>query len=182
MADRATGAFHNQDVLAAIAYELSMHDLGNYSAAERAPWTKAKGEMLDASAGDVEKWMIENADSPPLCYVLVSVDEIVQSMPPDVKQTRTRGLREHIGDVLKRKFAGENLGQVRFGGRGADRPRLWALNRNTSGKIKQGQLKDATLAEIHRDERRPGTSADEAQRTRAAREAMSDFADEEAQL
>jgi hypothetical protein len=56
------------------------------------------------------------------------------------------------------------------------------MNKITMAAPRTIPLKDATLAEIHRDERRPGTSADEAQRTRAAREAMSDFADEEAQL
>jgi hypothetical protein len=164
--------------LGAIAHQLKTRKLGGYSGLHRAPFTAAKAAMMAASAGDLEKWMLENVDSPPLCYSLVTVDEIVEALPRDIKSER--GQRQHVADILLDKLKGENLGKVRLGGRTAGQPRLWALHRRGLDPIKD-KYPDNVLAKRYRIERGQFTPAEKATRAaaqaKALAEAAADFAD-----
>lgn len=180
--DALYGLLRDSHAVAAIGQALLDRDLGSYSGKHRAPFTTAKAAMMEASAGDLEKWMIENADSRPLCYSLVTVQEILDALPKDIKPER--GARERVGDILEHKLKGENLGKVRLGGRLSeyhrDRPRLWALHKRTD-KPMAGVHPDRVLAERYRHERGDFTPAEKAKRAAAMRaaaaEAVADFAD-----
>jgi hypothetical protein len=147
--DGVGGLIRDRAALAAVAWEFKHRDLKGYSGGGRAPWTQAKSDMLLASASELERWMVEHADEEPFNLTLVTIEEVMEAIPDDVKPTR--GVRQIVGDALKRRFRGENLGKVRFGGRGGRQPRLWAINR-ADAKVSWCGRKDAELAEIYRRE------------------------------
>ena len=100
--------------LAAIAYVLKSRVLKGYSGLHRAPSTEAKKAMMQAAADEVEKWMLEHRDEAPLCRSLVTINEVLGSMPDDVQHARVKGgARNRVAEVLVEHFNGENLG--RFG-------------------------------------------------------------------
>ncbi len=97
----------NPASLAAVAYVLKERNGGNY-AGGRAPETRAKAVMIEAGASGIERWMIEQSESPPLCYLLVTVEEIIEAMPDDVKRSH-RDPRQEVGaraaaTVQRREF------------------------------------------------------------------------------
>ena len=101
--DRLYELLHDQDALAAIAYELMHHDLKGYSGQARAPETKAKEDMIDAGADAWAKWMREHADNAPLCYDVLDPDEIRDhSGMPKALQNRF-GVDDAIRNALKGK-------------------------------------------------------------------------------
>jgi hypothetical protein len=146
------GLLNDRKALSAIAYQLTHHDLKGYNGQGRAPYSIAKQEIMDESASELERWMMEHADEAPLSYLLVKVDDVVEVLPSDIVR-RGDDVRQAVADVIKRKFKGENLGKVRFGGRHDPQPRLWALNVNTTGPLRRGALKAASLVRLYHDER-----------------------------
>jgi hypothetical protein len=137
--------------LAAIAWQLLHRELGTYTAAGRAPNTLAKREMTANSSGDLEQWMIENADNAPLCYRLVSIDEIIQRLPADLRQGKQGALRGDVRDVLTRKFNGlAHPEQIRPNGRNGDKLRVWAIGPDAETVA---ETMHGNLADIYRRER-----------------------------
>ena len=117
----------NPAALAAIKYQLMTRKLGDYTAAGAAPYTDAKGEMIEASASDLQSYMVEHAGEVPFSYRLVTVDEIIERLPRHVLPRR----RSHatLYDVLRRRFNGIHVeGQIRPRGRqGRIKIRVWAI-------------------------------------------------------
>ena len=165
----------NPEALAAIAYALKTRDLKGYSGLHRAPSTAAKKAMMAAAADDVEKWMIEHRDEAPLCRSLVTVDEVFAALPTDVQ--RMKGARTRVPEVLADHFNGESLGQVRLGGRGEGKPRLWAINKSLRTLSVRETMKDPALAHLYKNERWVPTAADKAAMAKGLIEAKAEFAD-----
>jgi hypothetical protein len=165
----------NPEALAAIAYAFKTRDLKGYSGLHRAPSSAAKKAMMVEAADDVEKWMIEHRDDVPLCRSLVTVDEVLASFPADVQ--RMKGARQRVGEVLRDHFNGESLGQVRLGGRGDGKPRLWAINKTRPGVSVRETMKDPRLAYLYKNERWEPTPAETAAIEKRLIEAKVDFAE-----
>jgi Family of unknown function (DUF5906) len=173
--DGVGGMLNDSDALAYLAYGLLNRNLGEYSAGERAPDTAAKQRMAEASADELERHIVENRDDPPWCYSLATMDEMLEAVPDDIRR-RAKDPRQSIGDVIKRKLKGENLGKVRLGGRSDRRPRMWALNRPNESKSIREAFKDAKLAEMYDREHWKPTPQQIREMEMAGREAADTFA------
>jgi hypothetical protein len=124
--DKLYASLKDEAALAAIYYELLHRDLQGYSAQERAPETAAKSEMMRASAGAIELWMLSHADQPPLCYSVVSIDEIKKA---GAKENWRGNVDRAIGTCLTDHFHGVQFATSTHRLPGGDRlPRLWAIN------------------------------------------------------
>ncbi len=162
--------------LAAIAYVLKSRVLKGYSGLHRAPSTEAKKAMMQAAADEVEKWMLEHRDEAPLCRSLVTINEVLGSMPDDVQHARVKGgARNRVAEVLVEHFNGENLGKVRINAK-VGQPRLWAINKNDRTKSVRKTLKDGRLAYIYLNERWTPTQADLDAMREGLKQAHEDFA------
>jgi hypothetical protein len=151
--------------LAAIKYQLMTRKLGDYTAAGAAPYTDAKGEMIEASASDLQSYMVEHAGEVPFSYRLVTVDEIIERLPRHVLPRQR--VRATLYDVLRRRFNGIHVeGQIRPRGRQGDKIRVWAIG--PTPEVVEETLRAGSLATIYRDER-AGRKTDSA---------SDDFADE----
>jgi hypothetical protein len=122
------------DALAAIKWQLEQRDLTGsngqpaYDARSRAPVTTAKATMTAEASSDLEQWMLEHADNAPLCYKLVTVAEVIDKLPPDLRSGRVGRLRSEIADVLRRKFNGTHWPDpIRPDGAKGDSVRPWAI-------------------------------------------------------
>jgi hypothetical protein len=97
------GLLNDVAALEALAYELMHRELGDYDIGGPAPRTQAKDKMAENAAHTIERWMMENAENVPLCLHVVTVEQILESMPSDVQRSE-KDPRQRIGDVLTRKF------------------------------------------------------------------------------
>jgi hypothetical protein len=154
------GILHDPDAIAAIAYELMNRPLGDYSAGDSAPATKAKDALAIEGASDIEHWMMEHAGEPPLCYSLVTVDDISAVMPK--RLLVLRALDKQITKSLQRHFKGEHLGQTRLKGVNGPRPNLWCIN---GAEIDKDNTTDTERAAIYHAERTTGGDNDNAVET-----------------
>ena len=175
----------NPPSLAAVAYQLKARNGGAYHGG-RAMMTAAKVEIMAASASDLEKWLVERVESggTPFNLCVFPIEEIAIEVPHDIKARHGEGLRDKIGEILKDKLGGENLGQVRIGGeavvlelkesgvKGAtERPRLWTVHHSDGTIIREfkpfkGRYSDKALARIYRTERKVFTAEDKRERAR----------------
>ena len=157
------------EAMGAIAWELQHRDLKGYDARSRAPFTAAKAEMMAEAAPEIEKWMLDHSDMPPLSYSLVELGEVAEMIP---KRLQQRGMDGIVRRVLRQRFKGVPVGQVRVG---ADRSRmgpktsLWALGPNGAALLK---MRHPKLADLYASERGQVHARIEA-------EAEADFADDD---
>ena len=147
--------------LAAIKHQLMTRDLGPYTAAGAAPYTDAKGAMIEASASDLQSYMVEHAGEAPFSYRLVTVDEIIERLPRHVvPKTRVHAT---LYDILRRRFNGIHIeGQIQPRGRKGDKIRVWAIG--PTPEFVAETIGMGSLAAIYRDERRgrkPDSAADD---------------------
>ena len=151
---------------------------------QKGTWPKSSGvrggrapDGVSPAAGaadDVEKWMLEHRDEPPLNRSLVTISEVLTSMPEDVQ--RTRGARNRVAEVLTEHFNGENLGKVRINDR-YGQPRLWAINKSDPAKSVRETLKDNRIAYTFLSERWTPTQADIDAMREGYEQAQKDFTD-----
>jgi hypothetical protein len=136
--------------LAAIKHQLMTRDIGTYTAAGAAPYTDAKGAMIEASASDLQSYMVEHAGEAPLSYRLVTVDEIIERLPRHVVPRQR--VHATLYDILRRRFNGIHVeGQIRPGGRSGDKIRVWAIGPTPEAVAET--MNAGSLATIYRDER-----------------------------
>ncbi|HEY5305174.1 MAG TPA: bifunctional DNA primase/polymerase [Pseudolabrys sp.] len=140
--------------LGAIKWELEHRDLGNYTAQASAPFTVAKAEMIEASAGDVQHHMIANAEAPPFCHRLVTIEECVEALPRHLKIGRVSST---VKDVLRRKFNGVSVGQIRTGGRNDPRIHAWAIGKDSAQFAKYKTPHE--MATVYAAEHQPGATS-----------------------
>ncbi len=114
-------------MLGAIMWELLHRDLKGYTAASAAPFTAAKGEMIEAALPDIEHWMVQHADDRPLNLRVVTIEEVIKILPRRLH--RTARLEWMVGDVLRRRFQGiSHKSQIRPWGADSDKVRVWSIN------------------------------------------------------
>lgn len=126
------GKLNDPAALAALAWYMLNRDLKGYSAQDPAPFTAAKGAMIEAGGGELQKWIRDNAEYHPLNKPLVRVADIVAHLNQDASDIvrRHRGnLRSDIEDILRRKRNGRPVKmQLRPWGRNGDQVRVWAID------------------------------------------------------
>jgi hypothetical protein len=89
------GVLQDPAALGAILYALENRDLKGYSITDRAPDTAAKIAMKAASANDIAQWMTSHSGEAPFNYQVVTLDEIVLSLPSFMKgRVSMKTLRE----------------------------------------------------------------------------------------
>jgi hypothetical protein len=137
------GGYLNDDAaMAAVAFDLLNRPLGDYSAQGPAPFTAAKGRMIEAGGSALQKWMIENS----LNARVVNVNQIVKRIEADASDIvrKHRGdIRADIEDVLRRKFNGRSIKQqIRPKGRSGGKVRIWAIGADaeTTATLSEGKL------------------------------------------
>jgi hypothetical protein len=136
--------------LGAIKHQLLNRPLDGYTAAGAAPYTDAKGEMIEASASDLQSYMFEHAGEVPFSYRLVTVDEIIERLPRHVLPRQR--VHATLYDVLRRRFNGIHVeGQIRPRGSKGDKIRVWAIGPTPEAVTET--LNSGSLATIYRDER-----------------------------
>jgi hypothetical protein len=133
--------------LAAIAYELENRDLQAYDGQGRAPDTPAKTEMIEAGADAWAAWMRDNRDNPPLCYDVLSIEEIIEAMP--------KRLQRFGADAAVRAAVQEGpwhattwKSAIKPDGRDSDQVRVW-LTRAGSKELNR----HTTIVNLYRRER-----------------------------
>lgn len=125
-------------------------ELGDYTAAGAAPYTDAKGEMIEASASDLQSYMVEHAGEVPFSYRLVTVDEIIERLPRHVLPRQR--VHATLYDVLRRRFNGIHVeAQIRPRGSKGDKIRVWAIG--PTPEFVDETFRMGGLAAIYRDER-----------------------------
>lgn len=140
----------NPTTLAAIKHQLLTRDLGTYTAAGAAPYTDAKGQMIEASASDLQSYMVEHAGERPFNYRLVTVDEIIERLPRHVMPKQR--VHATLYDILRRRFNGIHVeGQIQPFGRKGDKIRVWAIG--PTPEFVTETLASGSLAAIYRNER-----------------------------
>jgi hypothetical protein len=130
--DGVGGYLNDPDAMAAIAFDLLRRPLGDYSAQSPAPFTAAKGRMIEAGGSALQKWMLDN----PPDTRLVSVNQMVRRIDadaPDIVRKHRGDIRADIEDILRRKFNGRCIArQIRPHGRNGGKMRVWAIGGNAS--------------------------------------------------
>ena len=86
----------------------------------------------------------------------------------------TRGLEEQIGEALRKKLKGENLGKVWLGPEVKQR-RLWALHKKTAEPLDRKKFPDKVLAKMYAGERKAPTAEDVRVALEALHAARADF-------
>jgi hypothetical protein len=122
----------NPAAIAAIKHQLLTRNLGDYTAAGAAPYTDAKGAMIEESASDLQSFMVSQQATPPFCYSLVTLNEVVDAIPREYRP-RTGKLLSPVKDVLRRRYDGINLssvGPIQTGATKRDMNRVWAIGPN----------------------------------------------------
>jgi hypothetical protein len=151
--DGVGGYLNDPVAMAALAYDLLNRPLGDYSAQDPAPFTAAKGRMIEQTAGRVQKWLLDNPPS----ERLVNVNRIVQQIgtdAPDIVHKHRGDIRSDIEDVLRRKFNGRSIkGQIRPWGRKGKLLRVWAIGPKAAATELLGESKlNAIYREDHANE------------------------------
>lgn len=119
------GLLDSPAALGAIMYSLISRKItNNYSAADRAPDTEAKLDMIESAASELEYWMEENRGSPPLNGRVLMLQDVIDALPKSLE--RTSRLRPSIASILRHRFGGVQRPQCRLSN---GRPvRLWEIN------------------------------------------------------
>jgi len=125
------GLLNDRAALAAIAHELLHRDIGTYSAADRAPYTAAKGDMIIAGLGDLESWMVERGGEWPLNGRIIRLQDVEEVLPRRLE--RINRLIPNIASILRHRFKGIPIGQHTL--KNGDRASLWAINGSAVSKI-----------------------------------------------
>jgi hypothetical protein len=166
---RLFDVLENPAALAAIKHQLLNRKLGDYTAAGSAPYTAAKGDMIEESATDLQSYMTERAGSPPFSHSLVTLTEITEAIPKQYLPY-TRKLAT-VRDVLRRRFYGWPLPfQIQTGARKSDQNRVWAIGRDGAKVAAMQRMSWADLSTLYRAEHKAEASAADA-------EAADDFAE-----
>lgn len=146
------GKLNDPAALAALAYEFQNRDLKGYSAQDPAPFTAAKGMMIEAAGGELQKWMLDNASTTPLNKRLVRIADIVKAIEsdaPDIVRRHRGGLRSDIEDILRRKFEGQSVRrQIRPVSRN-EKIRVWAIGPDAAA---MAAMSEAALNAIFRED------------------------------
>jgi hypothetical protein len=123
--------------LSAILHQLMTRELGDYSGSGRAPATAAKVAMRDEASGEVEKWLIENAEEVITPYSLVNVEVIFKKLPDDLQRLRTA--RADIRRTLAHRFSGIAIkAPIRPDGWDTTPIRVWAVGDNAKAVAEGG--------------------------------------------
>lgn len=115
----------NPDLVPAIYDELMNRDLKGYSGFDRPLETKAKTNMIEQSRTDAESWLHENKFNPPLSRNLVTIQDVVDAMPNEVRRTTRLGTTT-VPNFLRDYLKGVRLDNPRRLSSG-HRVRLWRL-------------------------------------------------------
>jgi hypothetical protein len=146
--------------LAAIKHQLMNRPLGAYTAAGAAPYTEAKGAMIEESATDLQTYMVSQRTQPPFSYSLVTLNEIVDAIP-NVYRPRNGKLLSPVKDVLRRRYNGLSLtdadvGPIQTGATKRDTNRVWAIGPKAAATAKLGW---SELSALYRAEHKIGEAA-----------------------
>lgn len=136
--DKLMALLNSPDALAAIMYELLNRDLGEYSGLTAAPLTLAKEQMIEFARNDAETWLEENANNEVLNRPVVTVQDVKDSMPPELQRV-ARLVTVIIPNFLRDRLSGKRVANQRLLSDGKTRVRLWTL-RNRDQMIPDGQL------------------------------------------
>lgn len=125
--NRLFAKLDDPDAMGAILYSLMKRDLKaqNYDGQQPAPMTEAKAGMKEASKSELEHHLSNERENWPLSARLVSVDDVIASLP---KRLESKGFRLHhtIKRFLINDLGGRELGQCTVGG--GRKTRLYAIN------------------------------------------------------
>jgi hypothetical protein len=154
-ADKRDGAYYdklwpildNPDALAAIAFELKQRDLKGYNAQLSPTETTARTQMIEMSRSDLEHWLYDNKDNPPLCYTLTTLSDVMSAIPTTMMKTGRA--RSTVTTFIRDKLRGEAIRAIRLSN--GTRVRVWALN--GKGAI-LGNLDETQLANRYESERK----------------------------
>ena len=91
--------------LAAIKHQLMTRDLHGYTAAAAAPYTDAKGRMIEEGATDLQSYMVSQQGQPPFNRHVVTLKEIVGAIPREFLPRGGKVLSP-VKDVLRRRYSG----------------------------------------------------------------------------
>jgi hypothetical protein len=118
----------DNEAMSKLAYEMKSVNLAGYTGCMRAANTTSKKDMSAKAASGIERHMVECRDEPPYRFQYVTLQEIKDDLHTHVLEAtrRSKDLDYEITRVLRRKFGGEKIGQVRLGSR---RPQLWIINK-----------------------------------------------------
>ena len=109
--------------IGAIAWELMHRDVGAYNGQAKAPFTKAKADMIEAGLSDLEHWMVEHSKEAPLNRRVICIDDVIEVLP--ARMHKTPRLSNAVASILRARFAAEKQGQQRVGG---EYRSLWSLS------------------------------------------------------
>lgn len=175
------GLLDDPVAMAAFAYQLEKRDLGDYSGLSAAPLTAIKTVMADETRDDLERWFDDNVGVKPLRYSLVTLDEVHDVVPGDLRRP---GWRKRVSNLMRSKLKGVDIGQVRFGGTHDPRRSLWAINGRVDRKVASAIGGHKKLTKLYRTEHDQLTPYEKAARAEAnARrtvEAQAEFAEVDA--
>jgi len=139
------GILKDQSALGAIAWELMHRDVGAYDGQAKAPYTVAKGDMIEAGLSDLEHWIVEHSKQPPFTRRVICIDDVIEILP--ARLHRQQRLGNTIASILRSRFQGEKIGQYRCGG---EFKMLWGINGFKPWK------EDGSLGKIYMKDRQDG--------------------------
>jgi hypothetical protein len=161
----------NPKALGAIMYQLLNRPLHGYTAAASAPYTDAKGAMIEEGATDLQSFMVSQRGHAPFNRSVVTLEEIIEAIP---KQYYPRGgkLRSPVKDVLRRRFNAIQYPEpIQTGPTRNDRNRVWIIGESPQDTAVTAAMSWADLSAIYQAERKQGAKAADAT-------AEQDFAEE----
>ena len=132
----------DKDALAAIMYQLMNRDVGKYKGSQRAPETEAKDEMTADAATELEFWMRDNAETPPLNGRVLRIDDVISALPKRLDHAPR--LAQNVGSILRHRFRGVKHPATRLPGGG--RGHLWEIN---GGVLRDTADWDGSLARAY---------------------------------
>lgn len=135
----------------AVAHELMHRDLKGYDAQQRAPYTEAKGLMIEASMSDIERYMVEHAGEYPFGGRIVTVADCIDALPTRLQ--RQSRIENQVGSILTHRFQGTRLGQHMVPSL-KKRLSLWAIN----GTMLRGDLVGAMYDKDRENEHLAGAT------------------------
>lgn len=145
--DRLWPLLDNPEALAAIAFELKQRDLKGYNAQLSPTETAARTQMIEMSRSDLEHWLYDNKDNPPLSYSLTTLSDIMGAIPTTMMKTGRA--RSTVTTFIRDKLRGEAIRAIRLSN--GTRVRVWALN-GKAGIL--GNLDETQLANRYENERK----------------------------
>jgi hypothetical protein len=129
--ERLYGILRDPAALGAIYHQLLTRDLTEYSGKDRAPYTAAKGEMIEAGMTDLEHHIVEHSGIWPFNARVVTMEDVISSLPTRL-QTQPR-VRQNLLSILTHRIGVRRLGQQRISK--TERVYFYALGKSGVGNI-----------------------------------------------